>query len=88
MIHDDRYWERYWQRMRKASDRSREREQLLAEAIVEIIEECGPLTHDEIARRLRDRGWCASPNTAKYSLSHCLAGRVSQAEAGRWSLGS
>ncbi|HMF17901.1 MAG TPA: hypothetical protein VKE98_11880 [Gemmataceae bacterium] len=80
-------WDRYWKRYDRAKKQSEERGQLLKQEVMEILQDCGPLTAKEIADYLGQYGWqFASANGIKYVLSHQLVGQARQDPNGRWSL--
>jgi hypothetical protein len=54
----------------------------MAQAIVEILEDSGQLTANEIAAQLQEPGWRSSVNSVKYTVFYELAGRVQQTKAG------
>ena len=59
----------------------------LADAVADVLAESGPLRPQEIARRLRERGWGNPPlNAVNKVLSQYLTGRVEPCGAGRWAI--
>jgi len=91
MIDWDRYWkfwDRYWKRHDRAKKKQdEERSSLFTQAVIEILQDYGPLTLTEIADYLGQCGYrFASVNSVRDILSHQLVSQARQDPNGRWSL--
>jgi hypothetical protein len=69
MIDWERYrtqWARYWKRQDRVRKRDEERSYLFGQAVIEILQDYGPLTPKEIADYLGQRGYqFASVNSVR-----------------------
>src|SRR5262249_21666561 len=92
MIDWDRYW-KFWDRYGKRMDRrhkqqQEEQRQVFTNAVMEILQDFGPLTPSEIAGYLAERGYqyASAYGVVKYVLSRDLVDQARQGSNGRWSL--
>jgi len=87
MSYDKKFWDRHWKRMEKAREHSDQRREGMAEAIVDILEEAGPLTSAEIAALVQRLGYkWTNACGIKYIIARLLVGRVRQEHDGRFFL--